>query len=307
MSKRYSIGIDLGGTNLRVALVSGEGEIVKRLKEPTTPDAVAALKNTVESLSGDSVEGVGIGVAGLIDRDALSVVTSPNLPFLSGARFRDLGSGMPVAVENDACAAALGERWMGAGREFRSFVLMTLGTGIGGGIVHEGMLLDAASEIGHMGVEANGERCPCGSFGCLENYASGRAMIAAAREALEEGRESVLRECCGGSIYRMTPEDIYNAALDGDGLAREILRHAGKYLGVGIANMINLMSPEAVILTGGLVGAWDIYVSEAVQEASRRSYRGLFERVKIIRSSLGPEDAGVLGAAALVLHGKENA
>jgi glucokinase len=307
MPKRYAIGVDLGGTNLRVALVSGEGEVVKRLKEPSTGDVAAALKRAVSSLSGDGAEGVGLGVAGLIDREAMTVVDSPNLPALSGVDFDGLGLGLPVAVENDANAAALGELWMGAGRKYEDFVLMTLGTGIGGGIVQGGKLLPVAAEVGHMSIAGDGEKCPCGNFGCLENYASARAMVGAAREALEAGVSSMLRECCEGSIYRISPEDIHLAAMDGDGLAREILKDAGRRLGVGIANMINLMSPRAVILTGGLTNAWDIYVAEAVKEAGRRDFSGLFEKVKILKSTLGAEDAGVLGAAWLVLYGKENA
>ncbi len=292
MSKRYAIGVDLGGTNLRVALVSGEGEVVKKLKEPSTGDVAATLKRAVSSLAGSGAEGVGIGVAGLIDREAMKVADSPNLGAIAGVDFNGLGLGLPVAVENDANAAALGELWMGAGRKYEDFVLMTLGTGIGGGIVRGGELLPVAAEVGHMSIAGDGEKCPCGNFGCLENYASARAMVGAAREALEAGASSMLRECCDGSIYRITPEDIHRAAMDGDGLAREILKTAGRGLGVGIANMINLMSPQAVILTGGLTGAWDIYVAEAVKEAGRRAFGGLFERVKILKSTLGASGRG---------------
>jgi glucokinase len=178
-------------------------------------------------------------------------------------------------------------------------VLLTLGTGIGGGIIHKGKLLNVSSEIGHMSINADAEKCLCGNIGCLENYASARAMIARAVSMLEKGTESLLKECCKGSIYKITPEDIYKAALDGDTLSREILRDAGRFLGVGLANIINIMSPEAIILAGGLVGAWNIYVQEAIKEASRRAFRDLFDGVKIIPSSLG-DDAGIVGAASLV-------
>jgi glucokinase len=178
-------------------------------------------------------------------------------------------------------------------------VLLTLGTGIGGGIIHRGKLLKVSAEFGHMSINADAEKCPCGNNGCLENYASARAMIAKAVSMIEKGTESLLKECCKGSIYKITPEDIYRAALDGDTLAREILRDAGRFLGVGLANIINIMSPEAIILAGGLIGAWNIYVQEAIKEASRRAFRELFDGVKIIPSSLG-DDAGIVGAARLV-------
>ncbi len=177
--------------------------------------------------------------------------------------------------------------------------MLTLGTGIGGSIIYKGELLDAAAEIGHMSINAEAEKCPCGNIGCLENYASARAMIAKAVVMLEKGTESMLKNCCNGSIYKITPEDIYKSALEGDTLSREILRDAGRALGVGLANLINILSPEAIILAGGLIGAWNIYVQEAIREASRRAFKDVFEAVKIIPSSLG-DDAGVVGAASLV-------
>jgi glucokinase len=192
---------------------------------------------------------------------------------------------------------------MGAGREYEDFVLFTLGTGIGGGVVYGGKLLEAAAEIGHMSVESGGARCPCGSSGCLENYASARAMIDGAGRALDQGVKSALREYHGGNVHEITPEDIHLAARAGDALAGDVLKTAGKYLGIGIANMINVMSPQAVILTGGLTGAWDTYVAEAVREAGKRAFSQLFGRVEILKSALGGDDAGVLGAAALVFAG----
>lgn len=307
MAKRYAIGVDLGGTNLRVALVSGEGEIIQRIKEPSSGDVGAKIKGAVEGFLREGVEGVGIGVAGLIDREGKRIINSPNLQDLGGFDFGKLDLKVPVLLENDACAAALGEKWMGEGRDFESFVLLTLGTGIGAGYVHNGKLLSVASEAGHMSIVSDGERCPCGNSGCLENYASARAIIGEAVKAAEQGRPGMLKECCEGNFYKITPEEIYRLAFEGDAQAREILRTAGRYLGVGIANLINLLSPEAVILTGGLVGAWEIFIAEAVNEAGRRAFKGLFEEVKILKSSLGAEDGGVLGAAGLVLNGYKQA
>lgn len=309
MSKHYAIGVDLGGTNLRVALVSSTGEVIEKLRVPTEGEPLEALNEGIERLLGEKVKGIGLGIAGLIDRENQTVIKSPNLPALNGRSFKglDFGGGLPVVIENDANCAALGERWMGAGRQFRNFVLMTLGTGIGGGIVCDGKLLEVAAEVGHMSIISGGEKCLCGNLGCLENYASARGIVDAAVKALEkDGAESGLRQLCNGNIYKLTAEDIYNASYEGDAVAREALKAAGRHLGVGIANLINIFSPEAVILTGGLTGAWDIFIEEAIREASRRAFKGLFDRVKIIPSALGVEDAGILGAAALVLHERKN-
>lgn len=305
MSGKFAIGIDLGGTNLRVALVSEEGEIVRKIKISSTGPLADSILDSIRHIMQDKIAGVGLGTAGLVDREKSIIRVSPNLQAIEGIdiageirrRFN-----VPVFIENDANAAALGEKISGAGRSFDNFVLLTLGTGIGGGIIYNGTLCEVSSEIGHMSINADGEKCPCGNTGCLENYASARAMIARALFMLEKGSESILRDCCKGSMYKMTPEDIYKAALDGDNLSREVLKEAGRYLGVGLANIINIMSPEAIILTGGLIGAWNIYVQEAIKEASRRAFKDLFDKVKIIPSSLG-DNAGIIGAACLVFMG----
>lgn len=302
MSKKYAIGIDLGGTNLRVALVSDEGEIVRKIKKPSTDQVISEMLEAIHEISCKDIAGIGLGVAGLIDRKNRGVFVSPNLRAIERIDIANEIQGrfnVPVFIENDANAAALGEKIGGAGRGFEHFVMLTLGTGIGGGIVYKGKLLEVSAEIGHMSINAEAEKCPCGNIGCLENYASARAMITRAINMLEKGSESLLKDCCKGNIYKLTPEDIYKAALDGDSLSRDILKEAGKYLGVGLANIINIMSPEAIILTGGLIGAWNIYVQEAIKEASRRAFRDLFDAVKIIPSSLG-DNAGIVGAASLV-------
>jgi len=304
MQKKYAIGIDLGGTNMRVALVSREGTVVRKVKEPVSEDLTGSLLNAIAGLFSDEVAGIGIGVAGLIGKHNRRVLLSPNLPAVEKIDLiGEIGKEFPVPVniENDANAAAFGEMWAGAGRKISSFVLFTLGTGIGGGIVYERKLLNVAAELGHMSRNADGEKCPCGNTGCLESYASARAILSHAVSALEKGRESVLGEYCGGNFYKLTTEDILKAALDGDILAREIWKNAGKYLGIGIANVINLMGPDAVILAGGLIGAWDIYIQEAIKEASRRAFKELVDRVKIIPAAL-TDDAGVIGSAGLVIN-----
>ncbi len=305
MNKRLAIGIDLGGTNLRVALVTRDGEIIRKEKEPTSEKILDSLFRLSDSIFSEDIAGIGLGVAGLVDRKGGKIAISPNIPALEGInlvkeireKFR-----VPVFIENDANAAALGEKWIGTGKEFSDFVLFTLGTGIGGGIVKDKKLLNVAAEIGHMTIKVNGEKCFCGNSGCLESYASARAIVSRVVSALEKGRESMLKQSHSGNFYKLSVEDIYRMALEGDSLARDVIKEAGKHLGIGIANIVNVMSPEAIILAGGLTGAWDIYIQEAIQEASKRAFKVLFDAVKIIPSLLG-DDAGIIGSAGLVFHG----
>ena len=304
MSGNLAIGIDLGGTNLRAALITSDGMIVKREKEPTSKTVLDSLILILEHFFSEDVAGIGLGVAGLIDRKSGNMINSPNIPVLNGINLLDelqAKFSVPVFIENDANAAALGEKWIGAGKDFSDFVLFTLGTGIGGGIIKDNRLLSVAAEVGHMTIQTNGQKCFCGNSGCLETCASARAMVSNVISALEKGRESMLGQLHGGNVYKLTAEDIFRISLEGDSLAREMLKDAGRCLGIGIANIINILSPQAIVLAGGLAGAWDIYIQEAIKEASKRAFQGLFERVKIIPSLLG-DDAGVIGSAGLVFH-----
>jgi len=302
MKSNYSIGIDLGGTNLRVALISEEGKVVKKIKTPSKERVVDSLIDAITEVINSDVIGIGIGVAGLIDREAGVVIRSPNLPSIEGINItgalRERFS-LPTIIENDANVAALGEKWLGAGREFRDFVHLTLGTGIGGGVIYNDRLLNISAEIGHMVIFSGGEKCSCGNYGCLETYASARAILSRAIKYLEDGADSILRQLHEGNFYRLTAEDIYKSALEGDALSRDVLREAGRYLGIGITNIINIFSPQAIILSGGLMGAWNIYVQEAIKEASKRAFKELFDRTRIIPSIL-EDDAGVIGAACLI-------
>lgn len=304
MSKRLAIGVDIGGTNLRLALVTKDGEIIRKVKEPVSEGVIDLTLRLAEGFFNEEIAGIGLGVAGLIDREGGKILISPNLPAVEGVHLVNGIKGkfrVPVFIENDANAAAFGEKWIGIGKEFSNFVLFTLGTGIGGGIIQDEKLLKVAAEIGHITIHADGEKCYCGNSGCLESYASARALLSKVISALEADRDSLLKEFHNGNFYKLTAEDIYRAALDGDILAREMLKDAGKNLGIGIASIINVMSPEAIILAGGLTGAWDIYIQEAIKEASKRSFKELFSKVKIIPSLLG-DDAGVIGSAGLVFE-----
>ncbi len=307
--KKSVIGIDMGGTNIRSAIMAPEGKIVYRDRQDTGSDPVAALRMLLDRTvaeSGGSISAIGIATAGIIDHKSGSVLSSPNMGSLTGINLKAEVSSwykLPVIVENDANAAAYGEKMQGAGTDRQDFVLLTLGTGIGGGVVADGKLLGISAEIGHMKISLNGNQCSCGDTGCLEAYASGWAIISSAIRSIESGAESIMKQMHNGNFYKITPEDIYSAALEGDALARGVLREAGKHLGIGIAGIINIFSPQAVILTGGLTGAWNIYVDAAVKEASKRALKELFTEDMIIPSALGG-DAGIIGAAFLALQQK---
>ncbi|HSW62989.1 MAG TPA: ROK family protein [Dissulfurispiraceae bacterium] len=302
------IAIDVGGTNIRAALIAPSGEILVRSKGPTGTDPLSVIFQMADRLAASdsaSVVGIGVAVAGVVDRFNGKVLRSPNISSLSGVALSMLLTercDLPVLIENDANAAALGEKWLGAGREFDSFVLLTLGTGIGCGIVVNGALLPVAAEAGHMSICNDGSACACGNIGCLEHYASATAVVNRAVAAIEREAPSQLRELHQGNFYRITAENIYAAALDGDALARTVLREAGKSLGVGMANLINLLSPQALVLAGGLTGAWNIYGEAAIQEASRRALPELFFETQIIVSPVF-DDAGLLGAGRLIWNG----
>lgn len=302
---KYAISADIGGTNIRAALVNIDGDVELKIKEPTGNNPCETLFRLFDSIYNnfsDSICGIGLAVAGLVDRQAGIVVRSPNIQKLTGLNLVEETKkrfNVHVIIENDANAAAYGEKCSGSGRNFRDFVTLTLGTGIGGGIVINSRLLPVAAEIGHMSINAEGHQCSCGNLGCLESYASAHAIISSAVSEIEKGKETILRGLYSGNFYKITTEDIYKTALEGDTLSRTVLREAGKYLGMGIANIINILSPEAIILTGGLIGAWNIYIDSAIKEASKRALKELYSRVNIIPSMLG-DDAGIIGAARLI-------
>lgn len=301
---KSAIGIDVGGTNIKVTRVSERGEVVERITGPTPPnDITGKITMILRDILKPDVIGIGVGVAGIIDKKRGVVLDSPNIPTLNNSPLKETLErefSLPVIVENDANAYAYSEKWAGAGKDFDNFVALTLGTGLGSGAIYKGELFEGAMEAGHIVVEPNGRSCPCGSFGCLESYVSGRAIVNKAISLLEEGTQSILRECCNGNFYKITSELVYRSALDGDNLSREIFREVGRYLGMSIANLINIFSPEAIIIGGGLIGAWDFFIEELKVEVSKKSLKPLLP-VKILKS-IFPEEGGSIGAAGLVFE-----
>jgi glucokinase len=301
---------DLGGTHLRAATVDGGGKIRFRTKQNTPQGTdpmqiVAAVVKAVREFQkeGDAanLKAVSLVVPGTVQVKEGIVVKAPNLPCLDGfsltaALTKELG--LPAFLENDANAAAVGEMWQGAARGCRTIICVTLGTGVGGGIILDGELWrgvdGAAAEIGHMCVDPfGGVACTCGSRGCLEVFASATAIVRMTREASPRHPDSVLH-----ASDNLSAATIFAAGLKGDELALEIFRRMGVYLGIGLANLINILNPEMIVIGGGVVNGWDLFAKDMTQQVEERAFPLLAARVKIERAKCG-DDAGLLGAARL--------
>ncbi len=312
MSK-YIIGVDLGGTNMRAGVVSVTGKILFKKSLPTVSSAdisdrigdLIAEVILAQNIKNDEVVGVGIGVPGPIDHKNGSVL-SPNLPQLSGLPIVEILeriTGFSINLENDANAATYGEFWLGAGRDCRSLVMATLGTGIGGGIIFNGELVRGidwtAGELGHVNVDsgAGARLCGCGARGCIETYASAISTERRFVEELERGRESELSSMDKNKI---TCVDIFEAYKDGDSLAVETINETGRMLGILCSSMANLLNPEKFIFSGGITNEWDILSKLIIDEFNKRVLTIPGQRMQILRAEL-ENDAGLIGAAGCAL------
>lgn len=299
--------VDLGGTYLRIALVDSCGKIHHQLKQQTpqgdSPDVIVdALAAAVENWSsnGCRIAAASIMVPGTVDRQNAVVVQAPNLPSLTGFPLKaalEERLGWPVLLENDANAAAVGEMWLGAARGYRDVVSVTLGTGVGGGVILDGELWrgahGSAGEIGHTTVDPfSGLKCKCGNIGCLELFASATAIVRMTRENLPRFPDSILGRA------ELTAEEVYEAGRYGDELALSVFKIFGTYLGVGLANLINIIDPDIIVIAGGAVNGWRLFASDMQREVNDRAVRVTAEQVKIAAAECG-DNAGLLGAARL--------
>ena len=296
----YSIGVDLGGTNLRAAAIDDQGKMVDKLsgsthlkagRDAVIADIVQSIETLRSRLGHQTLAGVGVGVPGFILMDKGIIVGSNNLPDFDNYPVRDeieRRLGAKVILENDANAAALGKKWIGAGRDVDDLVLLTLGTGIGGGIISGGNIvrghLGMAGEIGHITVVTNGNPCGCGNNGCLEKHASATAISSMARLI--------------GLGPDLTSEDVYNAACAGDQRAKSIFRSMGDALGIALASLINIFNFPLFLLSGGPLPAWDFFAPTMLAEIERRSFTYRNAKTRVERAALGSE-AGLYGAAYL--------
>jgi glucokinase len=307
------VGVDIGGTNIKVALVDpSSGRLVERQSFKTMaergPEAVVRdLADRLRELSrragarGFPIAGVGVGCAGIIDSREGLVLTSPNLPGWVSFPLRPLLAAdlhLPVAVGNDADCIGCGEHWLGAGRDLGDFLGIALGTGVGGCLIIGGKAWTgaggSAGEVGHMTIEPDGERCLCGNRGCLETLASASWVVRRAEEQLRRGSPSQL----AATGDALDAETIYRAARDGDRLAGELFARVGKSLAIAIANVIHLLGIRGVLIGGGLAQAWDAFIGPLRDELTRRLTMAPVAEVRIVRAELG-DDAGSLGAAYL--------
>lgn len=323
MSKPYVLGIDIGGTNTVFGIVDARGHVVssdsiKTRKHSNFDDYVDELHTEVMRLlklndAEDKIQGIGIGApnanyyTGMIDNGV-------NLPWGNNIALAEKVSrafnGVPVAVTNDANAAAIGEMTYGAARGMKDFIMITLGTGVGSGIVINGQVVYGhdgfAGELGHVIIKRNNGRiCGCGRTGCLEAYCSATGVARTAREFLEIRTDpSTLRDI---DIDTITSKDVYDAAMAGDKLAKEIFEYTGKILGEAFADMIAFSSPQAIILFGGLSKSGDLLMRPLV-DAMNASVMPIFRgKTKVILSELKESDAAVLGASALGWEAKYRA
>ena len=316
----YIIGVDLGGTNIVVGAMSADGKHHYAMRSiPTSAELGAEgvadrIVGLIEGVILDTIAqtkaqrrdfiGVGIGAPGPLDRDKGIVIVAPNLGWRNFPLRDRIGErlNLPATLDNDANCATVGEWWQGAAKGATNVVGMTIGTGIGGGIILDGKLFhgssDVAGEIGHTTIDLNGRHCKCGNYGCLEAYASGPAIATRAREVLvREETASLLPSLVDGRLEAITAEIVYRAAQKGDAVANEIVRDTARYLGAGIANLLNILNADVVVVAGGVTQAGDALFVPLRAEVRRRAFRPAVDATQIVAGTL-PGTAGVVGAVA---------
>src|SRR6266513_2829925 len=314
---RYVVGIDIGGTNVVAGTVAEDGsELLGLVSEPTFSeqgaDAVLTriVKLTRASMAaarGKEIAGVGIGSPGPLNTKTGVVLLTPNLGW-TNFPLRDRltqALGLPATLDNDANCAIFGEWWRGAAQGATHVVGLTIGTGVGGGIVLGGEIYggvsDIAGEIGHMSIDSTGRRCKCGNYGCLEAYASGPAIAARAVEGIEAGAETSLPAYVQNDLAKITAQVVYEAAHDGDAYAREVVHDTAKVLGAGVANIINIFNPQVVVICGGVTLAGDQLFVPLRSEVKRRAFKPAANACRIVPGEL-TGTAGVYGAAAVFMR-----
>ena len=307
-----AIGIDVGGTKTAAARVDVDGSVLAREILPTPADDMGAtletMVKTARAVMTSDVRAVGVAAAGLVESSTGILRFAPNLAWRDAPLVAHLEAelGLPVIADNDNTAAAWGEYRFGAGRGYADVLLVGVGTGIGGGIVSGGKLFRGAhgfaGEIGHIVMDPSGPLCGCGNHGCWEQLASGQAVTRAGRKAVLDRAETSLVERSGGQADRVTGSMVTEAARAGDMVAVSILADVGRWLGTGIAGLVNILDPEIVVLAGGVAEAGDLLLRPA-----RAGFRAAVEavdhrpEVPVVLAELG-SDTGVVGAAALVLE-----
>lgn len=315
----YIIGVDLGGTKIATAVIDIKGKILSKKKEFTVvdfgPEAVIKqmlrMVNQVLDLAKiklKQVKGIGIGAAGPLNTKKGIIIAPPNLPGWHNVQLIEPFKkefNLPVFLDNDANAACLGEWYFGAGCGTKNMVYLTVSTGIGGGIIIDGKLYhgtnDNAGEIGHMTINPNGPLCNCGNYGCLEAHASGTAVARFAKDALKEKmKETLVLKLVDNDIEKVTAKIIFQAAKKRDKFSKGIIEMTSEFLGIGVANVINIFNPEKVVLGGGVTKAGSLLFKKVRETAYKRAMPAVSKVTKIVPAKLG-DNVGIMGAATLVL------
>ena len=316
--KKYYAGIDIGGTFVKCGIVSEDGEILVKGKIPTGKDRpyleiatdIANFVKALEKQAGVETRAVGIGCPGSIDSAKGVIVYSNNIAWENvplGKALEELLN-KPTYITNDANAAALGESFIGAGKDYASSILITLGTGVGGGIVLDNKLfegnLSAGAEIGHHVIRKNGRKCTCGRKGCFETYASATALMSQGRKAMRKDRDGMMWKACDGDVKKLDGKIIFDCAQAGDKVAQAVVDEYIDYLAEGIANLSNIFRPEAILLGGGVSAQGDKLIIPTQKLADERLYGGTsYAPVKVAVATLG-NDAGLCGAGKLAMDGE---
>jgi glucokinase len=309
-SGRAALGVDVGGTATKAAIVDPSGKVLLRLERPTernagTKGVIAVVEELVRRSDelGIEIDAVGVGAAGFIDADTGSVNFAPNVTYDDPQIAEALRSrvALPTIVDNDANAAAWGERTFGAAQGTDHMAYVGIGTGIGSGFVVEGRLLrgftGAGAELGHTVIDPAGPRCGCGLRGCLEQFASGLAIARMAREAVPDDPDSSILTFAG-SVEAVTAENVARAAHQYDPTARAVLERAGRALAVGLSNVANIFDPEVIVLSGSVIKAGEPFLGPTRDELHRMTVAQRRRPLRLDVTKLGG-DAGIIGAAAL--------
>jgi glucokinase len=299
------LGVDLGGSKILTAVVKPRGEMLSS-NESTT--RATEGRDIEANCTISEISAVGIGAPGISNPEAGILFTSPNLPGWRNVLLRDIIQNKldkQTFLINDANAAALGELYFGAAQGAHNFIYITLSTGIGGGIVINDKIytgaIGIAGEVGHMTIDDNGPLCNCGNKGCWEALASGTALAREAKRRLKERSRTAILKYVGGDPEKVTAQIIHSAAEQGDKLAKDLIARTGYYVGVGLANLINIFNPELIVIGGGLSNIGDMLLKPAFKEAAERSYKEAFQAVRFASAGLA-RNSGVLGAAAYALQ-----
>jgi len=308
------IGLDLGGTFIKIGLVDQEGQILKQDKVPTYASegrdkVLAQMTESINSMlkhcPKEVIRGIGIGTPGLVDKEG-RVFLAPNLPAWDNLHLRKIFAdkfSLPVRVDNDVNTITAGEYKFGAGKGYHTLICITLGTGLGGGVVIGDKLYRGAEysacEIGHIPICYNGPVCKCGNKGCIERYVGSAYIAQMAKEEIKKGRATKIKEIVKGNLEEITPKVIFQAYQAGDELAKEIWIKVGIYLGTMFSGLVNLLNPELIIIGGGVAKVGEILFDTIKKEIDKRSFALLAEEVKVVPAKLG-EDAGIVSAASLI-------